>query len=73
MSKTTKSDEIREEYDFSGGGRGRHHDAYREGKNVVVLDPDVATVFKDSESVNHALRMLMEIAGKEVRAGSGEG
>ena len=66
MSKTTKSDEMRREYDFSGGIRGKHHRAYQKGTNVVLLEPDVAAVFKDSESVNHALRMLMDIAGKEL-------
>ena len=66
MRKTTKSDEMRREYDFSGGIRGKHHRAYQKGTNVVLLEPDVAAVFKDSESVNHALRMLMDIAGKEL-------
>ena len=37
------------------------------GTNVVLLELDVAEVFKDSESVNHALRMLMDIAGKELK------
>lgn len=31
------------------------------GRNVVVLDPDVARVFPDSESVNQALRALAGI------------
>jgi len=61
--KTT--DDIRPEYDFSKGIRGKHHKAYRQGTNVVLLETDVAEVFKDSESVNHALRMLMDIAKKE--------
>ena len=62
-----KSDEMRQEYDFSGGVRGKHYRAYQKGTNVVLLEPDVAEVFKDSESVNHALRMLMDIAGKELK------
>jgi hypothetical protein len=67
MRKTTKRDEMRPEYDFSGGVRGKHHRAYQKGSNVVLLDPDVAEVFKDSESVNHALRILIDIAGKELK------
>jgi hypothetical protein len=67
MSKTTESDELRPEYNFTGGVRGKHHNAYREGTNVVVLEPDIAKVFKNSESVNRALRMLMDIADKEVK------
>ena len=67
MSKSTKSDELRPEYDFSGGIRGKHHRAYQQGSNVVFLEPDVAEVFKNSESVNHALRLLIELAGKELK------
>ncbi len=65
MSKTIKTDDLRPEYDFSDGIRGKHHRAYKEGTNLVLLDPDISKVFKDSESVNHALRMLLELAGKE--------
>jgi hypothetical protein len=50
-----------DEYDFSGGVRGKHAASYAEGSNVVVLDPDVAEVFPNSESVNKALRALAEI------------
>ncbi|MBU2568535.1 MAG: hypothetical protein KJ725_00615 [Gammaproteobacteria bacterium] len=62
----TTTDEMRTEYDFSKGVRGKHHKSYRQGSNVIFLDKDVAKVFKDSESVNHALRLLMEIAGQEI-------
>lgn len=47
-----------DEYDFSGGVRGKYVNRFAEGSNVVVLDPDVARVFTDSESVNQALRAL---------------
>ena len=67
MSKTTENDQMRSEYDFSGGVRGKHYRAYQEGSNLVYLEPDVAKVFKDSESVNHALRMLMNLANKELK------
>ena len=67
MSKTTESDEMRSEYDFSGGVRGKHYRAYKQGTNVVFLDPDIAEVFKDSEAENHALRMLIELAGNELK------
>lgn len=53
---------MRTEYDFSAGVRGRHHQQYQAGTNVVFLDSDVAKVFKDSESVNRALRLLLELA-----------
>jgi len=50
-----------EEYDFSGGVRGKYAERYARGTNVVVLDPDVARVFPDAESVNQALRALAGI------------
>jgi len=62
-----EKDEMRPEYDFSSGMRGKHFRAYRQGSNVVFLEPDIAEVFRDSESVNHALRLLLELAGQEVK------
>jgi hypothetical protein len=53
---------MRDVYDFSGGDRGKHYQAYRKGTNVVLLDPDMAEVFKDSATVNLALRKLAEVA-----------
>ena len=47
-------DEMRDDYDFSGGVRGKFYKEYMEGTNVVLLDPDVAEVFHDSEAVNQA-------------------
>ena len=44
------------ENDFSGGVRGKHIDRFPPGSNVVVLAPDVASVFRDSAAVNEALR-----------------
>jgi len=53
---------MRAEYDFSGGVRGKYVDRYRQGTNVVLLDPEVAEAFPDSKSVNDALRALVAIA-----------
>jgi len=53
-------------YDFSGAVRGKYYERYRQGTNVVLLEPDVAQAFKDSESVNRALRLLLDIARQEV-------
>jgi hypothetical protein len=52
---------MRREYDFSGGVRGKYAKRYAAGSNVVVLDPDVAAVFPDSEAVNSALRALATV------------
>ena len=48
--------DLLEEYDFSGGVRGKYAKKYAEGTNVVLIDPDVAEYFPDRESVNDALR-----------------
>lgn len=54
-------DQMRDEYDFSGGVRGKFYQEYMKGTNVVLLDADVAEVFHDSETVNQALRTLITI------------
>jgi hypothetical protein len=66
QDKNQPADELRPEYDFSKGVRGKHHTAYQAGTNVVLLEPDVARAFPDSSSVNRALRLLLEIAEREV-------
>ena len=55
------------EYDFSQGIRGKYAERYAEGTNVVVLSPDVAEYFPNSEVVNTALRALVDIAHKSVK------
>ena len=54
------------EYDFTNAVRGKHHEAYQAGTNVVFLEPDIAKVFKDSESVNRVLRLLLNLAKENV-------
>ena len=49
-------DDIRAEYDFSAGVRGKYVSRLARGTNVVVLDPDIADVFKTTKAVNDALR-----------------
>jgi hypothetical protein len=66
--KTKQGDEIRDHYDFSGGVRGKYAARYAEGTNVVVLDPNVAEVFPDSIAVNEALRTLVRMSDKTLRA-----
>jgi hypothetical protein len=66
-STSPTDDELRDEYDLTqlqGGVRGKYVQRYRAGTNIVRLDPDVAAAFPNEESVNMALRLLME-AGKK--------
>ena len=52
---------MRKEYDFSKGIRGKYARKYEAGTNIVLLDPDVAKIFKTPRSVNQALRSLAGI------------
>lgn len=65
-SFTTGNDEadsntMRPEYDFSGGVRGATAARFREGANLVVINPDVLDVFPDGCAVNEALRALADM------------
>jgi hypothetical protein len=70
QTQPTDTDEMRPEYDFSHGVRGKHYQAYRAGTNVVFLEPDLAEAFPDSASVNQALRLLVRLAKTRALAGS---
>lgn len=59
--------EMLDEYDFSRGVIGKYTKQYAEGTNVVVLDPDVAKVFPNSEAVNQALRAIAQIIHQRSR------
>ena len=59
---TADSDEPMAEYDFTGAMRGKYYERYQQGTNVVLLDADVAAIFRDSRAVNDALRMLVSVA-----------
>jgi hypothetical protein len=65
---TEPEDDMRPEYDFSqlkGRVRGKYVERYREGTNLVLLDPDVAAAFPDAKAVNDALRLLMDVAERQ--------
>lgn len=58
-------DELRPEYDLSklkGGVRGKYFERARAGTNLVLIEPDLASVFPDADSVNRALRLLTNTA-----------
>jgi hypothetical protein len=68
MKKMKNDPDMLEEYDFSGGIRGKYAKRYAEGTNVVVIDPDIIEYFPDNESVNSALRSLAAIIKKRVKS-----
>jgi hypothetical protein len=65
------SDDLLPEYPpelIRNGTRGKYAERYAKGTNVVVLAPDVAAAFPDADSVNAALRALIDIARRQTRA-----
>jgi hypothetical protein len=67
-SSAVDRDTMRPEYDFSKGVRGVTAARYREGTNVIVLDPSLLDVFPNSEAVNEALRALAPVLRRRKRA-----
>lgn len=65
--KKTKSaidDDLRPEYrreDLGKGVRGQHFACYQKGSNLVLLNPDMAKAFPNSDAVNEALRGLLQL------------
>jgi hypothetical protein len=70
-NRKSQDTEMRPEYDFSRAVRANYAQRLAEGSNVVILDPDVAKVFKDSLSVNEALRTLSRIVRRESKRAGG--
>lgn len=72
MRKTSKSSpgrrgrvaEMRAEYDFSGGERGKYAKRFGKGATMVVLDPDIADTFPTGADVIRALRAILDVAPK---------
>jgi hypothetical protein len=66
-----RNDDLRPEYDLTqlkGGVRGKYYRQASAGTNLVLLEPDVARAFPDSNSVNRALRLLQEVAAKSSKS-----
>ncbi len=62
---TPPDDELRPEYDlskFQCGVRGKYYQQALAGSNLVLIEPDLAEVFPDTQSVNRALRLLADTA-----------
>jgi hypothetical protein len=59
----SNEDTLRPEYPadlIKSGERGKYAKRYREGTNIVLIDPDLHRLFPDAESVNRALRKYAE-------------
>jgi hypothetical protein len=58
-------DDLRPQYDLSqlkGGVRGKYYLQATAGTNLVLVEPELADVFPNAESVNRALRFLVDTA-----------
>ena len=65
MSKDFNDYELRDEYDLSQlliVPKGRYAPSRRLGRNVVVLEPNLANAFPNDESVNKALQLILQLA-----------
>jgi hypothetical protein len=57
-------EEMRAEYDFGAGVRGKYAARFSEGTNLVLLAPDVAAEFPTAATVNKALREVIKARSK---------
>lgn len=67
----SERDTLRGEYrreDLGQGVRGKYAQRFISGTNLVLLSPDVAKAFPDSDSVNKALRGLLHIAERSAKS-----
>jgi hypothetical protein len=65
VSKDKSSNDLRREYNLSklkGGVRGKYYRQAISGTNLVVIEPELANAFPDTESANRALRLLLNTA-----------
>ena len=62
--------EMLDEYDFTGGERGKYAERYAERTNLVTLAPDLSKDFPNSEPVDKALREYLKIVKKSARKGA---
>jgi len=65
-------DDLRPEYDFAsmkGGVRGKYVKRFREGTNLVLLEPQVAEAFPTDQAVNEALRGVLNTTNAVRRSG----
>jgi hypothetical protein len=70
-SAKKSNDDLRPEYDLSqlkGGVRGKYYREATAGTNLVLIDPELASVFPDAESVNRALHLLADTAKSAARS-----
>jgi hypothetical protein len=74
-SAKKRDDDLRPEYDLSklkGGVRRKYYRQAAAGTNLMLIEPDLVEVFGDAESVNRALRLLVDTAEAVTKQARGE-
>jgi hypothetical protein len=69
-SQAKLDDGLRSEYDLAklkGGVRGKYYHEAAAGTNLMLIEPELAEVFGNSEAVNRALRLLVDTAESAAR------
>ena len=64
-SAKKNNNDLRPEYDLSklkGGVRAKYYQQATAGTNLVLIEPELTEIFPDTESVNRALRLLVDTA-----------
>jgi hypothetical protein len=72
-SAKRSNNDIRSEYDLSqlkGGVRAKYYREATAGTNLVLIDPELANVFPDTQSVNRALHLLADTAESAAKSKS---
>jgi hypothetical protein len=72
MNQELEEDDI-PEMDIRGGVRGKYYEGYQQATKAVLLDPDLADVFRDSATVNQALREYLSEHGTPPKPPGGLG
>ncbi|MFZ1935412.1 MAG: hypothetical protein WCB27_12245 [Thermoguttaceae bacterium] len=71
-SKDEMADDLRPEYDLGqllkSGVRGKYAARFREGTNLVLLEPEVAKAFPTDSAVNEALRLVLQLSRLSAKA-----
>lgn len=58
-------DDLRPEYDLKSlirrGERGKYAKRYKEGTNLILLEPELLKFFPNEKAVNDTLRLVVEL------------
>ena len=65
--KKVESDEMRAEYELSGGVKNPYAARFARGTNLVLIEPDLLATCPSAKEVNNALRVLVKAGTQAVK------